>query len=216
MGKKVRQASLEVSKNERQLQSLIKVLRPKVYITDSSSFKSLVQELTGNGSSITSPPTIEPDVQLANVPVIDIKDQEDPESSIEASFASLEYSSELCHQVSLNEELNQVSNPIYLDDSTFEDSAVNYDSTFQDSAVNYDSTFQDSAVNYDSTFQDSTVNYDSTFQDSTVNYGVDLLAYNDHDSWPLDMESSPFYNDHAQIDQEVSIYDYDYEFSGLL
>ncbi|KAM3698971.1 hypothetical protein ACJW31_06G227000 [Castanea mollissima] len=175
MGKKVRQASLEVSKNERQLQSLIKVLRPKVYITDSSSFKSLVQELTGNGSS-----TIEPDVQLANVPVIDIKDQEDPESSIEASFASLEYSSELCHQ---NEELNQVSNPIYLDDSTFEDSAVNYD---------------------------------STFQDSTVNYGVDLLAYNDLDSWPLDMESFPFYNNHAQIDQEVSIYDNDYEFSGLL
>lgn len=194
MGKKVRQASLKVSKNERQLQSLIKVLRPKVYITDGSSFKRLVQELTGNGSSITSPPTIEPDVQLANVPVIDIKDQKDPESSIEASFASLEYSSELCHQVSLSEELNQVSNPIYL----------------------YDSTFEDSAVNYDSTFQDSVVNYDSSFQDSTVNYGVDLLAYNDLDSWLLDMEPFPFYNDHAQIDQEVSIYDYDYEFSGLL
>lgn len=194
MGKKVRQASLKVSKNERQLQSLIKVLRPKVYITDSSSFKRLVQELTGNGSSITSPPTIEPDVQLANVPVIDITDQEDPENSIEASFASLEYSSELCHQVSLSEELNQVSNPIYLDDSAFEDSAVNYDSTFQDSAVNYD----------------------STFQDSTVNYGVDLLAYNDLDSWLLDMEPFHFYNDHAQIDQEVSIHDYDYEFSGLL
>lgn len=194
MGKKVGQASLEVSKNERQLLSLIKVLRPKVYITDSSSFKRLVQELTGNGSSITSPPTIEPDVQLANVPVIDIKDQEDPESSIEASFASLEYSSELCHQVSLSEELNQVSNPIYL----------------------YDSTFEDSAVNFDSTFQDSAVNYDSTFQDSTVNYGVDLFAYNDLDSWLLDMEPFPFYNDHAQIDEEVSIYDYDYEFSGLL
>lgn len=123
----MRQASLKVSKNERQLQSLIKVLRPKVYITDSSSFKRLVQELTGNGSSITSPPTIEPDVQLANVPVIDIKDQKDPESSIEASFASLEYSSELCHQVLLSEELNQVWNPIYLDDSTFEDSRVNHE-----------------------------------------------------------------------------------------
>ncbi|KAK7836674.1 hypothetical protein CFP56_022264 [Quercus suber] len=183
MGKKERQASLKVSKNERQLQSLIKVLRPKVYITDSSSFKRLVQELTGNGSSITSPPTIEPNLQLANVPVIDIKDQEDPESSIEASFASLEYSSELCHQVSLSEELNQVSNPIYL---------------------------------YDSTFEDSAVNYDSTFQDSTENYAVDLLAYNDLESWLLDMEPFPFYNDHAQIDQEVSIYDNDYEFSGLL
>ncbi|KAI4308107.1 hypothetical protein L6164_031214 [Bauhinia variegata] len=64
MGKKVSQATLKISKNyenKHQFNSLIKVLRPKVYITDSSSFKKLVQELTGNGSSTPlSPPPLEP------------------------------------------------------------------------------------------------------------------------------------------------------------
>ncbi|KAF5949164.1 hypothetical protein HYC85_015121 [Camellia sinensis] len=36
--------------DKKQLSSLLKVLRPKVYITDSSSFKNLVQHLTGNGN----------------------------------------------------------------------------------------------------------------------------------------------------------------------
>ncbi|OIT37590.1 hypothetical protein A4A49_54851 [Nicotiana attenuata] len=45
--------------NKKQLNNLIKFLKPKVYITNSSNFKNLVQELTGNGSSspmISSPP----------------------------------------------------------------------------------------------------------------------------------------------------------------
>ncbi|PPR86156.1 hypothetical protein GOBAR_AA34534 [Gossypium barbadense] len=46
MGKKV--IHQLTSKNvDRQLHSVIKGLKPKVYITDSSSFKHLVQELTG-------------------------------------------------------------------------------------------------------------------------------------------------------------------------
>lgn len=60
MGKKFSQDSVKISKmsssNKKiNLNSLIKVLRPKVYITDSSTFKTLVQELTGNGNGITSP-----------------------------------------------------------------------------------------------------------------------------------------------------------------
>ena len=61
MGKiKANQAiSMKISKSKpklednskKQLNKLIKVLRPKVYITDSSSFKRLVQELTGNGNN---------------------------------------------------------------------------------------------------------------------------------------------------------------------
>ncbi|KAL5791702.1 hypothetical protein ACOSP7_000296 [Xanthoceras sorbifolium] len=53
-----RQNSLkEVAKNEKkQLNHLIKVLRPKVYITDSSNFKRLVQQLTGNNGSSSSLP----------------------------------------------------------------------------------------------------------------------------------------------------------------
>lgn len=44
--------------NKKDLNNLIKFLKPKVYITDSSNFKNLVQQLTGNGNSpiISSPP----------------------------------------------------------------------------------------------------------------------------------------------------------------
>nr|GMD92602.1 dual specificity tyrosine-phosphorylation-regulated kinase 1A-like [Ipomoea batatas] len=63
MGKK----SLKISKNHHphhhrqpeikkpQLSSSIKVLKPKVYITHSSNFKTLVQQLTGNASPVSSP-----------------------------------------------------------------------------------------------------------------------------------------------------------------
>lgn len=55
---------MKISKNHQaaeikkpQLSSLIKVLKPKVYITHSSNFKTLVQQLTGNGSPVSSPTT---------------------------------------------------------------------------------------------------------------------------------------------------------------
>lgn len=57
MGKKSTQPKHHQNK-EKIHRSLIKILRPKVYITDSSSFKTLVQQLTGNGngSPVSSPP----------------------------------------------------------------------------------------------------------------------------------------------------------------
>ncbi|KAK4369089.1 hypothetical protein RND71_012881 [Anisodus tanguticus] len=58
MGKKVRD---EASKSQKkQFNNLIKLLKPKVYITHSSNFKNLVQQLTGNnfGSSSSSSPMI--------------------------------------------------------------------------------------------------------------------------------------------------------------
>ncbi|CAK9168388.1 unnamed protein product [Ilex paraguariensis] len=93
-GKKVSQASLKISKNDKkQINSLIKVLRPKVYITDSSSFKRLVQELTGNGSPISSPPPPSIQSPTEQVPdAIDIEDQSYPESGDDFSFDL----SELC------------------------------------------------------------------------------------------------------------------------
>lgn len=43
--------------NNSQSQKLIKLLKPKVYITESCNFKNLVQQLTGyNGSIISSSP----------------------------------------------------------------------------------------------------------------------------------------------------------------
>ncbi|XAR52803.1 hypothetical protein NMG60_11021079 [Bertholletia excelsa] len=53
MGKKKasKASTMKISKpsDTKNLSNLIKILRPKVYITDSSTFKTLVQELTGNG-----------------------------------------------------------------------------------------------------------------------------------------------------------------------
>lgn len=42
--------------NKKNFNKLIKLLKPKVYITESCNFKNLVQQLTGNGSVISSPP----------------------------------------------------------------------------------------------------------------------------------------------------------------
>lgn len=52
-------------KRQKHKDNLIKILRPKVYITHSSNFKNLVQQLTGNinetySSPITSPPPPNP------------------------------------------------------------------------------------------------------------------------------------------------------------
>ncbi|KAA8524160.1 hypothetical protein F0562_010409 [Nyssa sinensis] len=93
MGKKrVSQSSLKITKNDKKQNSLIKVLRPKVYIINSSSFKRLVQELTGNGSPISissPPPTILQPVD--QVPVLEIEDHDYQESnSLELSADSSE------------------------------------------------------------------------------------------------------------------------------
>ncbi|KAG6407128.1 hypothetical protein SASPL_130111 [Salvia splendens] len=58
MGKKSKQSS-PLTKQEKKQQSnntLMKMLKPKVFITDSSNFKSLVQQLTGNEASSPPPP----------------------------------------------------------------------------------------------------------------------------------------------------------------
>jgi len=165
MGKKISQSPVKICRNhEKQLHSLIQVLRPKVYITDTSSFKRLVQQLTGNiscsSNASSSPPPTKPDHHVVeNVSIID----HTKESSMEAaSFASLDHdSSELCHQITT------------LEDSTTVNPADDHD------------------------------------------HQVDMLAYGDLESWLLEIDQPfPFYHDYAQIEKEVSIYDY--ELSGLI
>lgn len=178
MGKKVSQStSVKTSKNneKKDFNSWIKVLKPKVYITDSSSFKQLVQELTGNrsttSSTITSPlPTKPRDIE--KVPVIEIdEDQErEPESSVEASVEATIDSSEFCNQVFVDQDFNQVCNEICVEDINM--------------------------------------------GNSVANQHVDLLAYWDLESWLLDNDSYGLYNGCGQIEQDVSIYDY--ELSGLI
>ncbi|MBA0769881.1 hypothetical protein Gotri_018572, partial [Gossypium trilobum] len=80
------------------MNSMIKVLRPKVYIIDSSSFKSLVQELTGN-PTVSSPSSSD-----KMVPVIEVEDDHgNPESSMEysASFDASVESFRACNGLTL-------------------------------------------------------------------------------------------------------------------
>ncbi|EEF46111.1 conserved hypothetical protein [Ricinus communis] len=122
MGKKLGQlASSEVSNNndKKQFNNWIKVLRPKVYITDTSSFKKLVQELTGNGTAVSKLQTVEKSTVPSSISE-DHKDQ--PESSLETSLDSSSESNQ--NQVSFpEEELNDLSynRLIYLDDTTSPD-----------------------------------------------------------------------------------------------
>ncbi|KAK6919786.1 VQ protein [Dillenia turbinata] len=105
MVKRLSQLSQKVSKQDekkKNLKTLINLLRPKVYITDSSSFKSLVQELTGNGtkscpSSPPPPPPPPPPLpptkltileKVPNIEDIIEDDHLESETSIKSSFDS--------------------------------------------------------------------------------------------------------------------------------
>lgn len=86
---------MKISKQEerKQLNSLIKVLKPKVYITDSSRFKNLVQELTGFDKKVNSipPPLNLPMLpqRAESHPVVEIQDDGVfPESSFDFSLDS--------------------------------------------------------------------------------------------------------------------------------
>ncbi|MBA0560577.1 hypothetical protein Golob_017465 [Gossypium lobatum] len=84
------------------MNSMIKLLRPKVYIIDSSSFKSLVQELTGNPT--VSSPSSSSSSSEKMVPVIEVEDDHgNPESSMEysASFDASVESFRACNGLTL-------------------------------------------------------------------------------------------------------------------
>ncbi|CAI9787675.1 unnamed protein product [Fraxinus pennsylvanica] len=92
MGKKPKSAQvpMKIPKkiNKKQITStLLKTLRPKVYITDSSNFKTLVQQLTGNENStlLLSSPS----------PVEIIQDHAYQENSWDLSFNTSGFSTQL-------------------------------------------------------------------------------------------------------------------------
>ncbi|PRQ52096.1 hypothetical protein RchiOBHm_Chr2g0151791 [Rosa chinensis] len=185
MGKKVSQTSVKISKKEKkEFNSLIRLLRPKVYITDCSSFKTLVQDLTGNGSSNISITTSSSHPQQQHrVPVVDVEEyQVEPErsTSVDVSTNASFDSSELWNQEMFihDQELNQLCYQMYSDDTT-------------------------------------TTNILEGSSPSTADQMVDL-PFQDLESWLSGIEPfDPFnINGYGQIDQEVSIFDY--ELSGLL
>ncbi|KAG9447977.1 hypothetical protein H6P81_014105 [Aristolochia fimbriata] len=79
-GSETSQGSMKAEK--KQFNTMLKVLRPKVYITDSASFKRLVQELTGNGRQNPTSPSRSPEKDLCEnvVPVMEVAEGRSPES----------------------------------------------------------------------------------------------------------------------------------------
>ncbi|KAJ4850455.1 hypothetical protein Tsubulata_030397 [Turnera subulata] len=152
MGKKIH----KICKNEKQqFNDLIQVLRPKVFITDSSNFKRLVQELTGNESSTPSP-------QLAGrprndqeppVPIIGIDDQQDrlPQGGMETPVDGFVDSLELCNQLFLAEEMNQVHNSGYTGDHAALD-ALNSNSTMEEGNMSAYRDFESWLLDGDESF----------------------------------------------------------------
>ncbi|CAK8567768.1 unnamed protein product [Lathyrus sativus] len=124
MGKKV------IVQEKQNFNNLIKVLKPKVYITNSSCFKKLVQELTGNADSNSlSPQTLEVSKVVENCNIIETETTsfDNSVSTEGTSYNSSQTSGFSCDDRVLNEEFNQVCNQLCLDNESlfFQDFMVN-------------------------------------------------------------------------------------------
>ncbi|GMJ16105.1 hypothetical protein HRI_005279700 [Hibiscus trionum] len=116
MGKKVihQLASTRTSKNvDVQLHSVNKVLRPKVYITHSSSFKQLVQELTGYRDQTVPVP----DDVAQVVPAIGTEDQEEMFPDLTSTLFTNSSSFELLDEQAFQwNDMNQIAELLQTDD----------------------------------------------------------------------------------------------------
>ncbi|KAF3444998.1 hypothetical protein FNV43_RR14691 [Rhamnella rubrinervis] len=185
-------------KTGKDFNSWIKVLRPKVYITDSSSFKSLVQELTGNGSSssspiITSPPPMK--LQVADKIQDDYYHQVEPESSTDVTV------------------------DVSVDDSSDDQYLYSNHQVLLTADHDHQDHYDDHQV------YNQTISLEDTgLEDWTASQiqEVDLLDYGSLESWLVDfdhLQHHPYFLSNGYVNQiieqpEVSIYDY--ELPGLL
>ncbi|OWM73281.1 hypothetical protein CDL15_Pgr001395 [Punica granatum] len=150
------------------INSLIKVLRPRVYITDSSAFKSLVQQLTGNG--VPGMPPVDADIPVApasKAPVVDIGTvMRELEEMVSPSFH--DYSSPSGHLASLDE-----SSPCPSDDHS------SYNSQQEADHHDHQMMLSDSPVDESLSF---------LFGDLDMTMTENLFSYHDLESWLLDLE----------------------------
>lgn len=104
----------EKQQQQQQFRSVIKVLRPKVYITDTSNFKKLVQELTGNNARTGTAPSLHCDTPRTDQvnKQEDFQIQGDKECCMDMEVASID-SLASWNQLVINDEMNQSWNQIY-------------------------------------------------------------------------------------------------------
>ncbi|KAK0590763.1 hypothetical protein LWI29_031367 [Acer saccharum] len=235
MGKKKSPESvMKITKNhhkqhhhheKKQFNSMINVLRPKVYITDSSTFKSLVQQLTGLNaaaaidhddrisSSSSSSPLPSPETQLLDhdhdhhkVSIIDIDHPDDhytdeSNSCIEATTSSDYASVDSFHHEHITSSCN-MQQPVSYTEEVKQLSAYNdHDQMYYEYQLDHEHDIISEFILMNQQHQHQHQQQERGFWD---NYDVE--------SWLLDMEPSPniSYNGcYSQIQQEVSIYDYE-------
>ncbi|KAK3183396.1 hypothetical protein Dsin_030682 [Dipteronia sinensis] len=190
----------EVGKDEncskkQQLNHLIKVLRPKVYITDTSNFKSLVQQLTGNINATSSSSLSPPSSQSSPL------DRTEVVLHVEDDHHHIQGGDHVDHQ------LPQQSNNNYraeeANSSSFE-ASVDNDSFDQLCDINVNMLSSLEAENYNRV-QLNDISSSSSMNEQCSSW--DWLAYQEIESWLIDDVHVDHHRHNYQ--QEVSVYDYE-------
>ncbi|WCJ44532.1 hypothetical protein M5689_025194 [Euphorbia peplus] len=225
MGKKpsiTKTSSSRICKNEKkQFNSLIEVLRPKVYITNVSNFKTLVQELTGNNtslssssSSITNTVSSLPCSRLQVIEQIPVSicESEDNDESIFANM-SLDTSFDSLNSL-INEEIPTTFSTLpYSSSITTVVSSLPYSkSQVSEQIMSLDNMSMNSfnswnkEVNLRGEIDQSwnQIYEDVTTFDSSMKQQMDFPTAEEMEMLLLDMESTWFDNDLPKIEEEVN------------
>ncbi|CAA2967688.1 Hypothetical predicted protein [Olea europaea subsp. europaea] len=235
MGKKPSQSSMKISKNDKKqqhpLNSLIKNLRPKVYIIDSSNFKNLVQELTGNGNGNENPPVLissPPPPFVSTSPpidevrsIIEIEDHAYQENSLEFSFDSSTCFSTPSESPDLQYRPTEPANYILENSKNMSFSSLygDIDHAYQENSLGF--SF-DSSTCFSTPSDSPDLQYrapEPTNYTLENSQNMDFSSlYGDIESLLLEMDQVSNYaiddSCYAMIQQEACVYDYD--FSGLI
>ncbi|KAI3734267.1 hypothetical protein L6452_13732 [Arctium lappa] len=107
MGKRVAptQPAPRISKKQQighQLNSQINILKPKVYIINSLDFKTVVQDLTGNGSSSSTISSLSPPPPVDVMPAVVVSPEWAHVIQIDDDHDSLDHSLDCSHDLSLD------------------------------------------------------------------------------------------------------------------
>ncbi|KAD2804529.1 hypothetical protein E3N88_37906 [Mikania micrantha] len=177
------QPSFKISNKQptHQFNSLIKVLKPKVFITTSSNFKTLVQELTGNDSRPSVPPSTMHVVSSEPTHVIHIDNHHDS------------HDTSIDHRLDPNLEYSLDRNLDYSPDPSLDPSL---DSLFM--SFDYSNGLSDQDLGLQFSEKDQVIDY--------VNHESELRNI---ESWLLDIGPSAWTRDESYMPL-IDTYNYDY------
>lgn len=234
MGKKpTHKSSRKIEKKqspqqEEGLNTLIKVLKPRVYITDSSTFKSLVQELTGNGNITNGTPSFPP----PPLPVIDLDDGSYQESSADlSSFDSSQVNNFIPPATTTFDYLpfQETTSPEFSFDSSQVNSSVNIPTSFGDYSPvqignnGFSFEYSSSEANVATSFANFEYSrpLESCLGNDMSNMETGFSQYREIESWLLEVDPTVYSYDDVYvtsniIEQEVCVSDYNLSGSRMI